>query len=46
MDFKHVAAALKSAGYRGFVTLEQDKHPGDMQATAKRFLALMREYLA
>ncbi len=46
MDFKHVAAALKSAGYRGFVTLEQDKHPGDMKATAQRFLAMMRQYLS
>jgi sugar phosphate isomerase/epimerase len=46
MDFKHVAQALKTANYRGFVTLEQDKHPGDMKATARRFLAMMREYLA
>jgi sugar phosphate isomerase/epimerase len=46
MDFKHVAETLKSAGFRGFVSLEQDKHPGDMKQTARRFLSMMKEYLA
>lgn len=46
MDFKAICAALKNVGYRGFMTLEQDKHPGDMKATAKRYLAMMKEYLS
>ncbi len=46
MDFKAICAALKTIGYRGFLTLEQDKHPGDMKATAKRYLAMMKEYLS
>ncbi len=46
MDFKAICAALKAIGYRGFLTLEQDKHPGDMKATARRYLAMMKEYLS
>lgn len=46
MDFQHVAQALKQVGYTGFLSLEQDKHPGDMKATAARYLALMKELLA
>ncbi|MBI5281965.1 MAG: sugar phosphate isomerase/epimerase [Candidatus Solibacter usitatus] len=46
MDFKAICDALKATGFRGFLTLEQDKHPGDMQATARRYLAMMKEFLA
>jgi sugar phosphate isomerase/epimerase len=46
MDFHHVGQALKQVGYSGFVSLEQDKHPGDMKATAARYLAIMKEALA
>ena len=46
MDFRHIAQALKQIGYRGFMSLEQDKHPGDMKATAARYLAMMKEALA
>lgn len=46
MDFRHICQTLKQTGFRGFVSLEQDKHPGDMKATAARYLALMKEYLA
>lgn len=28
------------------LSLEQDKHPGDMKQTAQRFLKMMKEYLA
>ena len=42
----HPPMANKQTGFRGFVSLEQDKHPGDMKATAARYLALMKEYLA
>lgn len=46
MDFKDVCQTLKRIGYRGFMSLEQDKHPGDMKATCTRYVALMKEYLA
>jgi sugar phosphate isomerase/epimerase len=46
MDFKHVAQALTQVGYTGFLSLEQDKHPGDMKATAARYLAVMKEALS
>lgn len=46
MDFRAVAEALKAVGFRGFLSIEQDKYPGDMVATCRRYLAMMREYLA
>lgn len=47
MDFKAVADALKSIGFHGFIDLEQDKLPGrDTVATCKRYLTMMKEYLA
>jgi sugar phosphate isomerase/epimerase len=46
MDFKHIAQTLKSIGYTGFASIEQDKHPGDMLATCKRYLEMMRGYWA
>ncbi|MBT3269715.1 sugar phosphate isomerase/epimerase [Candidatus Poribacteria bacterium] len=46
MDFAAVVDTLRDIGYRGYVSLEQDKHEGDMRATCARYLALMRECLA
>jgi len=50
MDFKAIADALKAVGFQGFVSLEQDGQPGDppdaMQATCRRYLAMMKEYLS
>ena len=50
MDFQAIADALKAVGFQGFMSLEQDgqpgDQPGDMQATCKRYLAMMKEYLA
>ncbi len=46
MDFRHIGQTLKQIGYSGFLSLEQDKHPGDMKATAARYLAAMKEALA
>lgn len=46
MDFRAICTALKQVGFTGFITLEQDKHPGDMKATAQRYLSMMKEYLA
>jgi sugar phosphate isomerase/epimerase len=45
MDFQAVADALKSIGFTGFISLEQDKHPGDMRATCRRYLEIMRACL-
>src|SRR5262249_1298814 len=33
MDFAAIVEALKAVGFRGFMSIEQDKHPGDMQST-------------
>jgi sugar phosphate isomerase/epimerase len=46
MDFQAVAETLKSVGFNGFLSIEQDKHPGDMKATCARYLAIVKEYLA
>jgi sugar phosphate isomerase/epimerase len=50
MDFKAIAQALKAVGFQGFISLEQDGQPGDaagtMQATCKRYLAMIKEYLS
>jgi sugar phosphate isomerase/epimerase len=47
MDFPALVQALKRTGYRGFVSLEQDGHPGDpdMRETCRQYLRLMRECL-
>nr|CAA9254203.1 hypothetical protein AVDCRST_MAG63-2073 [uncultured Armatimonadetes bacterium] len=46
MDFKAVADTLKAVGYTGFLSIEQDKFPGDMKKTCQRYLAMMKEYLS
>jgi sugar phosphate isomerase/epimerase len=43
MDFKAIIDTLKQVGYSGFVSIEQDKHPGDMKETCRRYLQPMRE---
>src|SRR4029079_17348768 len=47
MDFNAIIQALERTGYQGFVSLEQDGHPGDpdMKDTCRKFLQLMRGYL-
>jgi sugar phosphate isomerase/epimerase len=45
MDFQAIADTLKEIGYTGFLSIEQDKHPGDMRETCRRYLALMRQCL-
>ena len=49
VDFRAIAEAAKAVGYRGFLSLEQDGQPGDkpgdMAATCKRYLAMMKECL-
>jgi sugar phosphate isomerase/epimerase len=46
MDFKAVAESLKKIGFTGFLSVEQDKHPGDMEKTCRRYVAMMREHLS
>jgi len=45
MDFKHVAETVQRIGYTGYLSIEQDKFPGDMKETCKRYVTMMREYL-
>jgi len=46
MDFAGIIRELKKIGYKGYISLEQDGHPGDMKATCKRYLELMRKLIA
>jgi sugar phosphate isomerase/epimerase len=45
MDFEAIVEALKAIGFQGFLSIEQDKLPGDMKATCKRYLEMMKGYL-
>ena len=45
MDFKAIIETLKRIGFDGYLSIEQDKHPGDMRETCRRYLQLMRAYL-
>ncbi len=45
MDFAAVVEALRKIDYQGYVSIEQDKHPGDMLATCRRYLKTMRELI-
>ena len=46
MDFKAIADAVKSVGFEGFISLEQDSFGGDMKEACRRYVRLMKEYLA
>jgi sugar phosphate isomerase/epimerase len=43
MDFQAIIQTLKQIGFNGFVSIEQDKHPGDMRETCRRYVRLLRE---
>ena len=45
MDFAAIAQALPAVGFSGFLSIEQDKHPGDMRETCRRYLTLMKRCL-
>jgi len=45
MDFKAVVDTLKTVGFTGFASLEQDRYPGDMKETCRTYLRMMREYI-
>src|ERR1051326_3914803 len=45
MDFKGIVEALQHVGFDGYASIEQDKHPGDMRETCRRYLRMMREFI-
>ena len=45
MDFPGIIKALKKTGFSGYVSLEQDKFPGDMKKTCQYYLDYMRELI-
>lgn len=45
MDFAAIVDTLKKIGFDGYMSLEQDKHPGDMKETCRRYLELMRKLI-
>jgi sugar phosphate isomerase/epimerase len=45
MDFKAIIDTLKQIGFTGYLSIEQDKHPGDMKETCRRYLQKMRDYI-
>ena len=46
MDLEGIAQALRQIGFRGFLSIEQDRHRGmDMKEVCARYLRLMKQYL-
>jgi sugar phosphate isomerase/epimerase len=46
MDFKAIADAVKTLGFTGSLSLEQDGSSEDMKVTCRRYISMMKEYLA
>jgi sugar phosphate isomerase/epimerase len=46
MDIKAIADAAKAIGFGGFLSLEQDGAAAEMKETCRRYVNLMKEYLA
>lgn len=46
MDFKAIAERVKGVGFEGFLSLEQDGFGGDMKDACRRYVSMMKEYLA
>jgi sugar phosphate isomerase/epimerase len=46
MDFKAIAEAVKTSGFGGFLSLEQDGFGGDMKVVCRRYVSMMKEYLS
>lgn len=46
MDFKAIADAVKAIGFAGVLSLEQDGSGEDMKETCRRYISMMKEYLA
>lgn len=46
MDFQAIADTLKTIGFEGYLSIEQDKYrPEEMKAICQRYLSMMREYV-
>ncbi len=45
-DFKAIAEAVKAMRFEGFLSLEQDSSSEDMKETCRRYVRMMKEYLA
>jgi len=46
MDLKAIADAVKAIGFKGFISLEQDGAANEMKEVCRRYISLMKEYLA
>lgn len=46
MDIKAIVDAAKAIRFEGFLSLEQDGSGEDMKVTCRRYVSMMREYLA
>jgi len=46
MDLKAIADALKAIDFRGFISLEQDGAENEMKEVCRRYISLMKQYLA
>jgi sugar phosphate isomerase/epimerase len=46
MDFRAIADAVKAIGFAGYLSLEQDGSREDMKTTCRRYISMMKEYLA
>ena len=46
MDLKAIADAVKAIGFTGFLSLEQDGAADRMTETCRRYISVMKEYLA
>jgi sugar phosphate isomerase/epimerase len=46
MDYKGIADAVKTIGFSGFLSLEQDGSREDMKETCRRYVSTMKRYLS
>jgi len=46
MGLKALADAVKAVGFKGFLSLEQDGAANEMKEVCRRYISLMKEYLA
>jgi sugar phosphate isomerase/epimerase len=46
MDLKAIADAAKAIGFQGFLSLEQDGAANEMKEVCRRYISLMKQYLA
>jgi sugar phosphate isomerase/epimerase len=46
MDIRAITDAVKTIGFGGFLSLEQDGSSEDMKETCRRYVSMMKEYLS